>query len=267
MPFLPVVHHEAVVIALAIIQGREIGFQVAADGLGLREIHGRTGYGSQFARRNQRLVGRQPALGVELEQMVGHIARVLPFQVEISVVRQIDDGLALAGGQQPQRQTMVVGPAVVGLDVQSAGVTGVTVGAVEAEDHAVAGFAGVPEAVGKTLLAGAAVQVVRAVVDGQRVFLVAQRETAFRDAVGVAAGHLAHAGTVCFVVFRIVIAQRHVGHAAFLVGDYHRHDAGAQVREDHLRAVGIDDAEQFDVFGVDHGLPRFHGRHRRFPLR
>ncbi len=185
--------------------------------------------------------------------MVGHVTHFLPFQVEIGVVREIDDGLGIGVRRQTERQLMVFRPGVAGFHVQRAGIPGVSYRADKREFHAVGYLFRIPDPIGETLIERTAVQVVRTVVDGQLIRLAAQGETARRNAVRIAAGHLAHARPVGIIIFGIAIAQHHVGHLPVAVRDDDRYDAGAQVGEDHLRAISIDEAEQLDVIGIDHG--------------
>src|SRR5207245_1370010 len=87
--------------------------------------------------------------------------------------------------------------------------------------------------------APAAVQVIRAVVDGELVFLPVQREAALGDAVGVAADDGAVRGPPGHVLIHALVAEHHVAELPALVRHQDLDDLGALVGNlhDHARTV------------------------------
>ncbi len=167
---LPVVEHPAVVVALADFQRLVVLTDVAAYLLGLAEVHGGIGHRGYLAGGNLRGVGGKPAVGVELELMLEHAAGVVTFEVEVSVVGEVDDGLGVGGGAEFDGEFVAVVPAVGDGGLYLAGESFLAVGRGVVEAYAVAYEATVPDAVLETV---AAVAAVGPVVDGQPVLLAA----------------------------------------------------------------------------------------------
>ena len=111
----------------------------------------------------------------------------------------------------------------MGHGLQVAGVSGLSVGRIVEELYGIALHTAFPNLVLEAL--GAAVQVVGAVVDGQRVFHPVQGELALGDAVGESAGHLSGAGAVGKIIVGILIADHDVFQLAVPVRDHDGDDA------------------------------------------
>ena len=94
----PVVDGPAVVVAFAVAQCGEVGANVAAERFGRAEVHRRAGDAGEFARGNQRFVGRQPARGAEPQLVAEHRSGILAREVPVGVVRQVDDRGGVARG-------------------------------------------------------------------------------------------------------------------------------------------------------------------------
>ena len=98
----------AVVVAFAVAQCGEVGANVAAERFGRAEVHRRAGDAGEFARGNQRFVGRQPARGAEPQLVAEHRSGILAREVPVGVVRQVDDRGGVARGFE--RLANPVGP-------------------------------------------------------------------------------------------------------------------------------------------------------------
>ena len=101
----------------------------------------------------------------------------------------------------------------------------------------------------------AAVEAVRAVVRGERVFASAEGESRARDAVRDATNHRAEVRSVSGVAVRleVVVPEHDVRDDAVAVGDEHVRHRGAEGRDARLDALG----------SKHHRAKRVRGRHRR----
>ena len=77
------------------------------------------------------------------------------------------------------------------------------------------------------------------------ILLAAHAELAFRDAVGVAAGNLAGAGTVDIPILRLGVGQHDIVAHSGGVGHLYGNDAGAKVAEHNPVAGSVHQCEVF----------------------
>ena len=70
-----------------------------ADRLGAGEVHRRALDRLELAQRDQRVVDRQVAVGVERQLVVEHVARAGAGQVPVGVVGQVDDRRLVGRGR------------------------------------------------------------------------------------------------------------------------------------------------------------------------
>ena len=117
--------------------------------------------------------------------------------------------------------------------------------------------AAVPDLVLEALRA--AVQVVGAVVDRERVLLAVQRELSVLDPVREAAGHFSGARAVSEIVKRIRVAEHDVVQLAVLVRNDDRYDGRADTGQFHIGAGGVLQGIQEDFLAVRGGSPEFFG--------
>ena len=126
-------------------------------------------------------------------------------------------------------EIVVVIPCVSHSYFKIAGITCVAIRAVQGEFNTIGfDYLGIPDAVVVTVSTGAAVKVVRTIVDGQLIFFAIEGETAVSDTVGAAAGGLACAWTVIHIIGRIFITDDNVGLLAVAVRNYDGIDASAE---------------------------------------
>ena len=112
------------------------------------------------------------------------------------------------------------------------------------EDHAVVHHLAVPLSVGKAQ--GAAMEVVLAggSVQVQLIGLIIDAKTAVGDTIGTASGHLAHAGAIAEVVFRLGIAQDDIRHTAIPVGGHEADNTRSYLAQLHAQAMLVRYREQ-----------------------
>ena len=123
LSWLVVIDHEAVVVALAVVQGREVSLYLSTDFLELLEVHRSSGHRISLADRNQSLVGRQIDLGVEFQLVIKDIPVPLAIQIEIGVVGKVHDSCLVGLRRESQFESVVLAPLVVGDNLQIAGIT------------------------------------------------------------------------------------------------------------------------------------------------
>ena len=70
LALFPLVQHEAVVVAGAVLNLLVVGINVLTDGLGRAEVERRTGYLQNLAGRNGCLVGGTEEVGIDLANLI-----------------------------------------------------------------------------------------------------------------------------------------------------------------------------------------------------
>ena len=123
MSWLVVIDHEAVVVALAVVQGREVSLYLSTDFLELLEVHRSSGHRISLADRNQSLVGRQIDSRIEPQFVVKNIPVPLAIQIEIGMVGKVQHSRLVGLRRECQLQRIVLAPLVVGDNLQIAGIT------------------------------------------------------------------------------------------------------------------------------------------------
>lgn len=210
------VDHEVVIVAFREVHVVRDAF---ADAARLGEVEARAFHGSEFAGRNERRVRRSVAIGIQHQDVIEDAAGFA--EVEVGVVREIDDGGLVGRGGVIDAQLVAVGERVNHRRGQRAGITFLAVRAHvgELDGDFVAGRrqrAGFPDAFVEAL--GAAVEMVRAVVHREGVFPAVEREPALGDAVGHAAGRRAEERMALHVLIEIVEAADDIAGLAIAVG-------------------------------------------------
>ncbi len=167
-----------------------------ADRVWLGEIHGGALDGGQLAQRDQPLVDRQVAVGIEHKLVAQDVARAGPGQVPVGVVGEVDVRGLVGRGRVLHLQLVVVGERVGHRGREGPGIALVAIGAYEGEGGGQAvvahGGFGLPDGLVEALVA--AVQVILAVVGGQRVLDAVERELALGDPVRVPPGDRSEVG-------------------------------------------------------------------------
>ena len=166
--------------------------------------------------------------------------------------------------RQDELELVVLAPLIVRDGLQVAGIPGLAVLGEVHEFHGVPLDAAVPNLVREAVRA--AVQVVRAVVDRERVLLAVQRELAVLDAVREPAGHLAAARAVADVVQRVLVAEHDIVQLAVLVRDDDGDDGRADAGQLHIGAGGVLEGIAEDFLSVRGGRPQFLGDFHIFLL-
>ncbi len=162
---LIVIDHKAVVIALAVIQCREVSLDLSPDLLELPEIHRSAGDRVRLPYRNQGLVCRQINLGVEFQLVVKNIPVALAVQIKIGVVGKVDDSCLVGLSRESQFQNIIFAPFVVRNDLQIARISSLAVLRKVLELNSITLDTAVPDLILESVRT--AMQMVRAVVDRQ----------------------------------------------------------------------------------------------------
>lgn len=126
---LIVVHGPAVVVALAVYEGREVGFDIAAEWLGRGEIHWRTLNRTQLAGGDKGRIGGQVARCIQAQSVVEYTSGVVAVEIPVCVVGEINHCGGIGGGTDAEGKAVVVGPCVCGFYPELAGIAFVAVGA------------------------------------------------------------------------------------------------------------------------------------------
>lgn len=194
---------------------------------------------------NQGPIGRSIVLGGEVGNVIADIALVMPGEVEVAVVGEVAEGGGIGRGAVIDDQFVVVGERVPHSDRKAPGISlfasRADVAELDAGPDIVDERFGTPEFFVEAL--ATAVEVVRAVVGGQFVFLAIQGEDSFGDTVGAAAHVGTEVGVVLKVIIELVEAEDDIGKTSVLV----RHaDFG-----DNPAVVGAADD---NIVGVDQGV-------------
>ena len=229
-----------VVIAGAVFQVDARVVEVLPDRGEAAEIHRRP----LRAVQRDNPSGRQAVLVVlgeavrkNLDALPLHAAAVVPVQIKVGVVGQVDDRVAVAQRPVEDGQAVLLVEGIFDRDDQIARIALLPVGAEVGKDHALlVGNLPVPQ---PPVKAGRpAVQVVGAVVDRKMVLLPSQGKSAPADAVGVAARHRAKAGGLPLIVLDAVAPQHDVPQLSLAVlhpGRDHRRAVVGQADRGPLR--------------------------------
>lgn len=193
---------------------------IRTDRRRLAEIKRRARDGAEFSAGNQPLVDWGETVGGDRQFVAQDVARVLPGEVEVGVVREVDRrGLVRRGGVL-DLQLVAVCQGVDDLDRQVAGITLFAVGAGVRQGHLKPRLLDRPPCLPDGLVESpdAAMQVVFPIVDGKRVGRAVEGEPALGDAVAVAADQCPEIRVSRQVVLQPVESQNDVGIAAVAIG-------------------------------------------------
>ena len=233
---LPPVDDKRMVVPLEIADMVELRADAGAEGPELAEVLRSARCVEQFPGRNLLVVHFEHLRAVQAQFVVEDRTASVAREIEIDVVREVHDRRLVRLGEVGDLQGIVVVEIEYGFDVQLAGVILVAVLRQERHDDAVGLDTAFPKTVGEILRA--AVQVVGAVVDLQRVFFAFDGHASRCDAVGAAADALARGGHV-EEAFGVFVTEHHVGHAAFAVGHRHGDDRRPEIRDLHFGALVV----------------------------
>ena len=216
----------------------EPGVEVAAQRLACAEIHRRAGHRQDAARGAGLVVALEVVGGIDAELLAQHIAAAV--EVEIGVVRQVDDGIRIAGDTVVHPQSVVRGEDVPHADLQIPRETILARRAFGLHQERIAEHLHIVDLPGE-----GAVQVISAVVGFQLVGLAAEGKFRVLDAVGVPAHERTAAGAagrveICLIVGEGVVPDDHI-HKARLGGDEKIFDHAAVVQHADLKSAGIGD--------------------------
>ena len=98
------VHNEIVVVAAAEPDLLVVAIDPRTDCHGLAEVKRRAGHIAQFAGRDQSLVYRREAVGVEFQFVLENISST--GEIEVSVIREVEHRLFVGGGAVIDRSSL-----------------------------------------------------------------------------------------------------------------------------------------------------------------
>ena len=236
-----------------------VSLDVLAHQLGGTEIKGSTLYLENLAGRNARLVDGQVEVSVDLQFAIQLCRRGIgdARQREEGVVRHVHDGLLVGRAAVVDDKLIVIGERVLHRHAQFTGESLLIVGKRIAQyQFLVIDLLGIPHA-GMTA-GGTAMQVVHAIVAGQRVFLAIHGKLTLADAVAVATdeGREERFGTVDHLV-DVGMSLDDVGKVAVTVGHHDSHHGTAVVGHLDLNAIVITQCVEVSLFSLYYGLKVF----------
>src|SRR5208283_2346599 len=240
------IHDQVVVVAADILDFTN----VRADGRGLAEIERRVGDTLDFAGGNERGIYRRVIVAVELQDVLKDVAVALAFQIEVTVIGEVQNGGLVGFRRVLDLELIRSGECVGDVDGQCAGIALFAVGADIGEAHGLSlsifRGRGLPNPAVKTDLT--AMESIGRIVDVQVVFLAVERELAIGDAVAVAADCGAEVRMrVTFVALELVETKNDVAELAILVGNEKLSESGAISNDSGgstvgtVKNVGVDD--------------------------
>ena len=178
-----VIQQEVVVVAAGVLQLWVRRGDALPDAVRRGKIQRRTGDRGDLPGGDQLTVHRRKAGSRQLQPVVQDIP--LPRQVEVGVVGQVEQGIPLlGGGGVMDNEGVLLRQAVAHLHVQPAGIALLPRRGGAGKHHDVIHVLGAPLPQPAVKAACPAVQVVFAVIGGQRVFPAVEREGGPRNAVG-----------------------------------------------------------------------------------
>ena len=179
------------------------------------------------------------------------------FQIEISVVGHVDDGIGGGPSAEAEVQLVVIVEGVTCFGHHLTRVTCFAVGTEIGEQHALAFDAAGPLLVGEAN--GTAVEVMLPIagVQIELIFNIVDLKATIGNTVGETSGDLACARAVAIIRQRIRIAQHDVVEHAVAVGSHNADDARTDVAQLHLDAVGVGHRVELDVLPVRGLAPGF----------
>ena len=209
--------------------------EALADAARHAQVKRRAFHRHQPPRRNTTGVGhRRDGVGVYADDMIDNGRMVRPGEVKVGVIGQVQGRILIARRLIGNRQCVVLAEAIGDLHVQRAGVSFLPVRAGPVQHQRVAFRLRLPDIGVKA--PPSAVQMVFAVVPGERIGFPAQRKGGPGDAVGKPAYDFAHVSSPGQQGFQRRISQEHIAETAFAVRHTHGQPAAAQRRNLRARA-------------------------------
>ena len=250
-----IVDVEVVVVAAAeghLLVGRGLG-QTVADAGGLAQVEGRAGHVALLAGGNGVLVDHREGVAVELKDVILDGAAALAGKVEIGMVGQVAEGVAVADGLVADDQLVLVGEGVGDHHLQRAGIALLAVGADVLENQMILADAlhrrGVPQLAVKAHVAAVQMGAAGLVLcKGQ--LLAVEHAFAVGDAVADATDQRAQIAVQGRVALHRGIAQHHAGDVAVAVGHVHGAQDAAEIGDFHRRTMGVGQDVQVGVTAV-----------------
>ncbi len=245
------IEHEVVVVALP---DHDLLVGVAdprADRRRRREVERRPRDRSDHAGRDQRGVDRRVVVGLEPEDVILDRAGALTAEVEVRVVREVDDRRLVGGGVVVHPQLVLVRERVGHIDLQRARIALLAVRARVAELDAAGHDRALPDDLVEAL--DATVERVGPVVLGQRVRDAVERERAIRDAVGIAPRDRPEVRALGHVVGQVVETERDVRDSALAIRRVDLGDDAAVGDDLHRRAALVRKRELLDGSAIGQG--------------
>ena len=213
------VDHEAVVIALAVVQCREIGLDFSPEGLAGNEVHRGACHRLGCSDRDEGVICREIFRGIEFENVVQDGAGAFSIEIEIGVVGEVHNGRGVSLGRECEGEFILLRPLIMGHGLEIARIAGLSVLREIEKFHCIALYPAVPYLVLEPFRS--AVEMVAGIVYREAVFIAVQNEMAFGNAVGISSRAFSRARAVCEIGHRIVIADNDIGEIAVLVrNDY-----------------------------------------------
>ena len=137
-----VIEHPVMIEAVRKLQLIEICIDIACDHLLGGEIHRGAGHWLDAAIRDRNLAGRCIAICMNPDTLIHRVTTVIAVQVEVRVVRHVEDGVLIGGRLIVDLERVVLGQGVGHGHLGSAREALITVRGMQGEDH-VAAEAGV----------------------------------------------------------------------------------------------------------------------------
>ena len=225
----------------------ELVVDAVSDAYGLAEIHRCALYGEDFSGRTSGVVEGGVAVCKDLQDMLIHASAVFACKVEIGMVGHRHEGGGVGLRLIMNDEAVVLCRGVSDIDVHVAGIAFLAVfGAVAEFDLIDTLLDDLPYLRVESF--HAAVQAVRAVVDGQLVGLAVEGELAVFDAVGYASADGVEIGLFGSPLLRCAEAKDDILDFPFAVGDQQFGDLRAEIRDLRFETTAALDRIELDGF-------------------
>ena len=176
------------------------------------------------------------------DTLIHRVTTVIAVQVEVRVVRHIEDGVLVGGRLIVDLERVVLGQGVGHGHLGSAREALITVRGMQREDH-VAAEASVcivclPDARTPVIRSGMEI-VGTIVIDGERIMLSIQIEARLTDTVRVSTDRLTHVTRILKQKLRLIDTEYDIPHLSVLITYQHRKPDGTEIRKARLRTMLI----------------------------
>ena len=223
---------------MAVAQLLVVGVDFGADGLRPPEIEGRTSDRIDPSECQEGRIDRRIAVGGDRQQVVENRMRRIARQVEIGVVRQVDDRRPVGGRLIGDVDGVVLRQAVDYLRSHSAGESRIAVGRMQCQGERLrVGLVCLVNAILPPV--GAAVQAVPVVIHGQAHRIAVEDEPPVTDAVGIPPDRRTEIRRNPHVIGDIVESEHHVAQRSRAVGHHDRYDPAAEIGDANLHSRGV----------------------------